>query len=426
LHIPIEAKEMKRFIGVLICFLGVSSYGATEERKEKFAATLPDGLTVELVGLRSYSVQDPQRRRDRSGPWWMPDGIQLTTSPDERFDCCSWSDSYLFVITIEGKADCTYKAVGPWDNDLTVQPARDTDKGKEFASKDLRRFTLRCGDRKSTDIQLGVANGDWQILEHWKLSETSTPYDHFFVSSEQVIMRCPEQNGADVIAEVTQTITDRATRLVVFDRQSNQYASYGDEGGNSSGLVRYIHRFRNLDINSIEHIEFQTRPYDYWITFSNVSLRPGDRTQVRVEIKRPGYLLVGEVIPKFDGIRTGFPAEELKNKVLLVCFFDMNQRPSRSCITELAKQASQLREKAVTVVAVQATRMDQNTLNEWVKKNSVPFAVGMVEGDSEKTRFAWGVRSLPWLILTDTRHVVVAEGFVLSELNEKLIKIIGE
>jgi hypothetical protein len=50
----------------------------------------------------------------------------------------------------------------------------------------------------------------------------------------------------------------------------------------------------------------------------------------------------------------------------------------------------------------------------------------MVQGDEEETRFAWGVRSLPWLILTDKEHVVRVEGFGLSELNGKLEDIAGE
>ena len=43
----------------------------------------------------------------------------------------------------------------------------------------------------------------------------------------------------------------------------------------------------------------------------------------------------------------------------------------------------------------------------------------MIQGDA-KTRFTWGVRSLPWLILTDAKHVVRAEGFALTELDDKI------
>ena len=105
--------------------------------------------------------------------------------------------------------------------------------------------------------------------------------------------------------------------------------------------------------------------------------------------------------------------------MILVCFWDMQQRPSRNCIMRLAKQAQQLNQKGITVVAVQASKIDENALNEWVKKNNIPFPVGMVQDDVEKTKFAWGIRSLPWLILTDKQHAVQAEGFSINELNER-------
>ncbi|HUW18688.1 MAG TPA: hypothetical protein VMW16_05245 [Sedimentisphaerales bacterium] len=44
----------------------------------------------------------------------------------------------------------------------------------------------------------------------------------------------------------------------------------------------------------------------------------------------------------------------------------------------------------------------------------------MIQADEEKTRFAWGVKSLPWLILTDREHIVRFEGFSLEELDERL------
>ena len=87
---------------------------------------------------------------------------------------------------------------------------------------------------------------------------------------------------------------------------------------------------------------------------------------------------------------------------------------------QLAKQAEQLKQKGVTVVAIQASKVDEKKLNEWVKKNNISFPVGMIHGDEEKTRFAWGVKSHPWLILTDAKHVVTAEGFTINELEEKI------
>ena len=44
----------------------------------------------------------------------------------------------------------------------------------------------------------------------------------------------------------------------------------------------------------------------------------------------------------------------------------------------------------------------------------------MINKDTEKTRFTWGVQSLPWLILTDSRHLVIDAGFGLNDLDDKI------
>ena len=130
--------------------------------------------------------------------------------------------------------------------------------------------------------------------------------------------------------------------------------------------------------------------------------------------------LIGKPLPDFSNIKIDFNPGQAKGRMLLVCFWDMNQRPSRNCITRLARLVEQLKQQGVTVVAVQASKVDQNTLDEWVKKNNVPFPVGMIEGDEEEVRFTWGVKSLPWLILTDKGHNVTAEGFGLDELDDRI------
>ena len=133
--------------------------------------------------------------------------------------------------------------------------------------------------------------------------------------------------------------------------------------------------------------------------------------------------LIGKPLPDLKDLKVDLSPADTDDKMLLVCFWDMQQRPSRNCIIRLAKQAEQLKQKGVTVVVIQTSKIDENTLNEWVKKNNIPFPVGIVQSDVEKTRFAWGVRSLPWLILTNRKHIVRAEGFSLTEIDEKISAI---
>ncbi|HCO92948.1 MAG TPA: hypothetical protein DIU00_03195 [Phycisphaerales bacterium] len=98
----------------------------------------------------------------------------------------------------------------------------------------------------------------------------------------------------------------------------------------------------------------------------------------------------------------------------------MNQRPSRNCITELKGKAEQLKEKGLAVIGIQASKVNEDELDRWIKQANIRFPVGTIKGNIERKLFLWGVRSLPWLILTDKQHIVRAEGFSLSGLDEKL------
>jgi len=139
-----------------------------------------------------------------------------------------------------------------------------------------------------------------------------------------------------------------------------------------------------------------------------------------IDLPKEPPSLLGKPLPQLKDFNLKLDADKTKDKMILVCFFDMQQRPSRNCIMRLAKQAEQLKQKGVAVVAIQASKVDENELNQWTKNYNIPFPVGMVQGDGEKTKFDWGVKSLPWLILTDMEHIVRAEDFGLNELNEKI------
>ena len=162
----------------------------------------------------------------------------------------------------------------------------------------------------------------------------------------------------------------------------------------------------------------------YYVMDSRAESGPRDMYYTRTITLIPLEKKV-EQLTSFTGIDIDFDLDRVKGKMLVVCFWDMNQRPSRNCISQLAKQAKELEKESVLIAAVQASKVDKNTLNEWIKENAIPFPVGVITGDSEKIRFAWGVKSLPWLVLTDTEHIVSADGFNANELEEH-IKKLGE
>jgi len=151
---------------------------------------------------------------------------------------------------------------------------------------------------------------------------------------------------------------------------------------------------------------------------------PRIQTETRELSKVPVRLLqVGQKLSDFNNIDIELSPEDNKGKMILICFWDMNQRSSRNCLQQLSKWANDLKKKDVVVIAVLASKVEQAKLDEWIKDNNIPFPVGMIKGDEEKVRFNWGVQSLPWLILTDKKHIVRADGFNINGLDEKITMI---
>ncbi len=110
-------------------------------------------------------------------------------------------------------------------------------------------------------------------------------------------------------------------------------------------------------------------------------------------------------------------------KPVLLCLFDAGQRPSRHVINQLEQQAAALRLQNVSVLGVQAAVASDDVFNEWKSASPVSFPVGRVTEKSEKSKWATAVPALPWLILTDADHRVIAEGFALDELDAQIKKL---
>ncbi len=158
---------------------------------------------------------------------------------------------------------------------------------------------------------------------------------------------------------------------------------------------------------------------------TDVKITLAERRMPQAYPPRRGAVLKGKPLPPLKDLGIELPVEA-EGKMLLVCFWDMGQRPSRSCLMQLAAQATTLRQKGVEVIAVHAARVEGDALSQWLKESKVPFTTGTVAGDINKTKLAWGVASLPHLILTDKKHVVVAEGFGLDELAKQVAATTGQ
>jgi hypothetical protein len=137
-------------------------------------------------------------------------------------------------------------------------------------------------------------------------------------------------------------------------------------------------------------------------------------------ILKPPSSLAGLPSPGFKDIDTGFDLQQAEGKRILVCFWDMNQRPSRRFVQDLTARAKDLEDNDVAVLLVHAGDADKGAVRQWLNERGVPFPAGAVAGDASKLLKDWTVQALPWLVLLDEQHVLRATGFDLAQLDESL------
>ena len=133
--------------------------------------------------------------------------------------------------------------------------------------------------------------------------------------------------------------------------------------------------------------------------------------------------LKGSPLPDLTSVNLVANAAPASQPVLL-CLFDAGQRPSRHVISQLNEQAAALKEKKVCVIGVQAAVITDEGFNAWKDAKPVSIPVGRVLEKSAKTKWATSTSALPWLVLTDANHKVVAEGFSLDELDAQIQKVV--
>ena len=163
---------------------------------------------------------------------------------------------------------------------------------------------------------------------------------------------------------------------------------------------------------------------------AQATVEAGDTNVVMTLSSQPGSVrqtprraaLKGSPLPDLATVNLASDTAPAGQPVLL-CLFDASQRPSRHVVHQLDEQAVALRQQNVSVLGVQAAVTSEEIFNEWKKAGPVSFPVGRVTEKSEKSKWASAVPALPWLILTDANHRVIAEGFALDELDAQIKKL---
>lgn len=276
-----ECKKMRKVFLIPVFFVCIVAHANTGQENAKFAATLPNGATVELIGVsyRSQGLSQPKR-------WWRPDGTDPTEEPYRHSARSTGGnrvrDFALCITGVDGYSCASYNSLGRSE----VQPTAPLNEENKYIP-DILAFVCRFDESQSEDvIRIGVSTEPWQKVEEW-IDEGwhEHNYDNivFPVSENPLILTWPRQKGNAVILEMISTDVAEAKRMLLCDRDGQIHEETPRIHGQGPGLIKEQYWFWGMRREDMHRVEFQKRPYQ-WIEFRNVSLEPNHKTNVEIEI----------------------------------------------------------------------------------------------------------------------------------------------
>ncbi|UCF43774.1 MAG: hypothetical protein JSV99_02260, partial [Planctomycetota bacterium] len=241
----------------------------TKEQQKQFIAKLPNGVTVELVGVCEHPSGGKQ--------WWRPDGVSLGEEVYVEKKGSETDDGrYGFVVKVDGPEDLSFSwagfgGSGGWWGSCDVFEAR-VGKLEGFEASIARM----AQDKTTTTIRIGIAASPWKTVVTHHGKGMSMKEGIAFASAYQ-------SNGATRIVVTDSLGNELVQRVVAIDNSGNTHPSRGSSGSVSNQNLRQTTaNFPDLKLNRVKEFQFQTRPYEC-VEFKNVSLRPGLKTHVQVE-----------------------------------------------------------------------------------------------------------------------------------------------
>jgi len=288
------------------CVLPMASIDAAAQKPsdQEFKVTLPNGITIELVGVR----------KPETNQWWRPDGSPLAETPyDSSEGDPQHQNPYEFAVHFENLPEGVTGGLrinpsgGGWGG--TIPETMDKLKPHK-AGKPVENMAYTVVDQDprtdTVTVRVDLATGEWKVDSTyprsgggWNARTSGSPA----VGTVSYSAPYERDNKTYVTATYSAIERDKCdVRLVALDAYNAEHLSdYPGGLWTSAGFAQITPDF-NLPLDDVAAFYLQTRPYTR-IEFRNVALRPGTRQKGEIVTTEPGQSVAAEGKP---GVPEGF------------------------------------------------------------------------------------------------------------------------
>ncbi len=240
--------------------------------KPPFEAHLPSGVTVELLGIS----ENPSRDR----PWWRPDGSPLPERPYDWLGASIADEKGKIPREIAVRLrNLPAGTVGEkWQFDPPCDTSSASPPGLDRSPKGIGGVALLAPVASRTiTVRFGLAAGPWQTITDCKAA----------LASPDAVFAPPVEKDGSAMLSVAHRFADRDARIVAVDFDGQAHVAAQTQSGGGGKLYQITSTFLKMPLNNVKTFRFQTRQYQ-WVEFRNVSLYPGEKTDVQAVVPAAG------------------------------------------------------------------------------------------------------------------------------------------
>ena len=276
---------------------------------EKIAATLPDGITVELLGVSTPPIALPS---NDNREWWRVDGTTMDAAPIPGGSVhvgTNRTDGREFVFRMSEMAGAApthvtlkqrFKDDHPYEPEGNGWSMGSTQSGhlngdpKASWQATIEHVAGPIGDADSATLEIRIGSGtDAEMLYDAKGQRTNgdSKDDVWQLAAVQkmaerieVLRTGEHEDGFAIWTKPFSSSTDEGNLDVgLLDINGMRHHPFGSSSDGNENVFSF-----KIKPEQVDAIIIRLRPFQYLAMFENVSLKPGRKSDVRISVKSLG------------------------------------------------------------------------------------------------------------------------------------------